>query len=86
MALKLKNLTMRNFLSIGNNTQVINLNREEFILVLGENLDLGGEDSGNRNGAGKTCILNAISYALYSWPIRAGTLKIPKGLKITPRN
>jgi len=69
MAIKIKNLTLRNFLSIGNNTQAINLNRGEFILVLGENLDLGGEDAGSRNGCGKTTILNAVSYALFSWPI-----------------
>jgi DNA repair exonuclease SbcCD ATPase subunit len=33
--------------------------------VLGENLDLGGDDSGARNGTGKTTIINALSYALY---------------------
>jgi DNA repair exonuclease SbcCD ATPase subunit len=32
-------------------------------LVLGENLDLGGD--GSRNGTGKTTIINALSYALY---------------------
>jgi DNA repair exonuclease SbcCD ATPase subunit len=31
--------------------------------VLGENLDLGGND--NRNGVGKSTIVNALSYALY---------------------
>lgn len=67
--LKIKNLTLKNFLSIGNTTQAINLNREELVLVLGENLDLGGEDAGSRNGVGKTTIMNAISYALFSWAI-----------------
>jgi len=67
--MKIKNLTIKNFLSIGNATQSLNLNREELVLVLGENLDLGGEDAGSRNGVGKTAIMNAISYALYSWPI-----------------
>ena len=62
-------MTTRNFLSIGNATQSINFNREELVLVLGENLDLGGEDSGARNACGKTLLLNALSYALYSWPI-----------------
>jgi len=33
--------------------------------VLGENLDQGGDDSGSRNGTGKTTIINALSYALY---------------------
>ena len=69
MSLKLNNLTLRNFLSIGNTLQVINFNREELVLVLGENLDLGGEDAGSRNGCGKTAIVNGISYALFSWPI-----------------
>jgi DNA repair exonuclease SbcCD ATPase subunit len=34
-------------------------------LVLGENLDQGGDDNGSRNGTGKTTIVNALSYALY---------------------
>ena len=34
-------------------------------LVLGENLDMGGDDAGSRNGTGKTTIVNALSYALY---------------------
>jgi DNA repair exonuclease SbcCD ATPase subunit len=33
--------------------------------VLGENLDQGGDDTGSRNGTGKTTIINALSYALY---------------------
>lgn len=58
-----KNLTMKNFMSVGNATQSVNLNDDEFTLILGENLDLGGNDS--RNGVGKSTILNALSYALY---------------------
>lgn len=65
----LKSITLKNFMSVGNTTQSINLNREELILVLGENLDLGGEDAGSRNGCGKTTVINAISYALFSWAI-----------------
>jgi DNA repair exonuclease SbcCD ATPase subunit len=67
--LKLHNLTIRNFLSCGNATQTINFNREELVLVLGENLDLGGDSEGSRNGSGKTVLINAVSYALFSWPI-----------------
>lgn len=63
--IKFKYVTMRNFLSIGNITQVVKLDRQSLTLVLGENLDLGGDDSGNRNGVGKTALGNAISYALY---------------------
>lgn len=52
-------------MSVGNATQGVNFNRKDLTLVLGENLDLGGDDSGARNGTGKTTIINALSYALY---------------------
>lgn len=63
--IKLKDLTAKNFLSVGNVTQAIDFNREQLTLVLGENLDQGGDDSGSRNGTGKSTIINALSYALY---------------------
>ncbi len=56
---------MRNFMSIGNVTQAVTFDNQELTLVLGENLDLGGDDAGARNGVGKTTILNGLSYALY---------------------
>jgi DNA repair exonuclease SbcCD ATPase subunit len=59
----IKNLTVRNFMSVGAATQAINFDRKDITLVLGENLDLGGD--GSRNGTGKTTIINALSYALY---------------------
>ena len=62
---KLKNITVKNFLSVGNQTQAVDFDKEQLTLVLGENLDLGGDDSGSRNGTGKTTIVNALSYALY---------------------
>lgn len=62
---KLKTLTVKNFMSVGNATQVVNFDRKELTLVLGENVDLGGDDNGSRNGTGKTTIINALSYALY---------------------
>ena len=52
-------------MSVGNVTQAINFNRNDLTLVLGQNLDLGGDDTGARNGTGKTTIINALSYALY---------------------
>jgi len=58
-----KNLTVKNFMSVGNATQAIDFDRQDLTLVLGENLDLGGD--GSRNGTGKTTIINALSYALY---------------------
>ena len=63
--LKLKNITVKNFLSVGNQTQAVDFDKEQLTLVLGANLDLGGDDSGSRNGTGKTTIVNALSYALY---------------------
>jgi DNA repair exonuclease SbcCD ATPase subunit len=50
-------------MSVGNATQGIDFDRRDLTLVLGENLDLGGD--GSRNGTGKTTIINALSYALY---------------------
>ena len=50
-------------MSVGNTTQAIDFDRSDLTLVLGENLDMGGD--GSRNGTGKTTIINALSYALY---------------------
>ena len=61
--LKLKNVSCRNFMSVGAQTQAVNLNTGELTLVLGHNLDQGGD--GSRNGTGKTTIVNALSYGLY---------------------
>ena len=63
--IKIKDLTVKNFMSVGNQTQAVDFNKEKLTLVLGENLDQGGDDSGSRNGTGKTTIINALSYALY---------------------
>ena len=52
-------------MSVGNSTQAVDFNRNDLTLVLGENIDLGGDDAGARNGTGKTTILNSLSYALY---------------------
>jgi len=61
--ISIKNLTVKNFMSVGAATQGIDFDRNDLTLVLGENLDLGGD--GSRNGTGKTTIINALSYALY---------------------
>ena len=61
--IEIRNLTVRNFMSVCNATQGIDFDRKDLTLVLGENLDLGGD--GSRNGTGKTTIINALSYALY---------------------
>ena len=61
--LKIKNVSAKNFMSIGNTTQAVNFDGCQLTLVLGHNLDMGGD--GSRNGTGKTTIINALSYALY---------------------
>jgi len=63
----LKNITLRNFLSIGQVTQAVNFDSKELTLILGENLDLGGD--GARNGTGKTTLIQGLSYALFGTPI-----------------
>ena len=65
--LKLISLSLKNFMSVGNVTQSIKFDQYDLVLVLGENLDLGGNDS--RNGVGKSTIVNALSYALYGKPL-----------------
>lgn len=65
--LKLKNITLKNFMSVGNVTQCLKMDDAGLSLVLGQNIDTGGNSS--RNGAGKTTILNGISYALFGTAI-----------------
>ena len=63
----LKNITLKNFLSIGQVTQAVNFDKQELTLILGENLDLGGD--GARNGTGKTTLIQGLCYALFGVPI-----------------
>lgn len=69
MSVTLKNITLRNFLSIGAVTQAVNFDSKELTLILGENLDLGGD--GARNGTGKTTLIQGLSYALFGNPINS---------------
>jgi len=41
----LRDLTVKNFMSVGNTTQAIDFDRSDLTLVLGENLDMGGDGS-----------------------------------------
>ena len=59
----IKDLTVKNFMSVGNVTQAVRFTNNGLTLVLGNNVDLGGD--GSRNGTGKTTIINALSYAIY---------------------
>jgi DNA repair exonuclease SbcCD ATPase subunit len=63
----LQNITLRNFLSIGAVTQAVDFDKKDLTLILGENLDLGGD--GARNGTGKTTLIQGLSYALFGQPI-----------------
>ena len=59
----IKDLTVKNFMSVGNVTQAVRFTDNGLTLVLGNNVDLGGD--GSRNGTGKTTIINALSYVIY---------------------
>lgn len=61
--LNLKELTMRNFLSVGNVTQTVNLLNPGITVIMGENRDVGGSSS--RNGVGKTTMAQALSFVLF---------------------
>jgi len=54
-----KKLTWKNFLSTGNNETIIYLNQDSSTLVVGA------------NGAGKSTMLDALSYALFGKPHRS---------------
>lgn len=61
--IKFKEIHIRNFLSFGNQTTVVDLSGDGSTLIIGENVD-----ANSNNGAGKTTIINAITYALYNKP------------------
>ena len=61
-------LSLRNFLSYGNNTTIFDLRRPGTTLIVGENLD-NTSDGAGANGVGKSTIVNAIAYALYDKPV-----------------
>ena len=65
--ISVKNITVKNFMSVGNVTQAVKLNEHGLTLVLGKNMDLGGD--GSRNGTGKTTLVNALCYGLYGQAI-----------------
>lgn len=61
-----KKLTIKNFMSIGEIPQTIDFENNSLTLILGENQDMVGEgQSIARNGAGKSAIFNALSFALF---------------------
>lgn len=63
--IKLVSISMRNFMSYGNNTTVVKLDQTGTTFIVGQDLDNTTNGTGS-NGVGKTTILNAIVYALYN--------------------
>ncbi len=62
---KFLELSLRNFMSYGNNDTIINLDFHKPTLIVGRNLDAIVNGQVDSNGAGKSAILDAISFALY---------------------
>ena len=60
-----RQLTMRNFMSYGNNDTTLDLDFNEPTLIVGRNLDAVVNGQVDSNGAGKSAILDALSFALY---------------------
>ena len=58
-------LKLRNFLSFGNVTQSIQLNKMPYTLITGINKDKSVDDEGEKNGVGKTSIFQAVHFALF---------------------
>lgn len=55
-----ESLWFKNFMAFGNVMTTVNLTERGTTLIIGENLDEGGS-----SGAGKTTLMNALSYVLY---------------------
>lgn len=66
--IKFKTLSIRNFLSYGNNVTTIQLDNPGTTLIVGEDLDNTSNGQG-ANGTGKSSILNALAYAVYDKPV-----------------
>lgn len=60
-----KDITIRNFLSYGNDESVVDLNFTDPTMILGKNYDSVVEGQVDSNGAGKSTILNALLMCLY---------------------
>ena len=71
--IKLKQLTIKNFLSVGNVTQAMKLDDSGLTLVLGENTDANGGMT--RNGAGKALSMDARVLTTAGWT-RMGDLNV----------
>lgn len=63
-----KTLSLKNFLSYGAASTVVELDVPGATLIIGKDLD-NTEGGSSSNGVGKTTIINALTYALYDKPI-----------------
>lgn len=68
MKIIFEQVSIKNFLSFGNVEQTIKLNKDPYTLITGINKDKS-DDSGDKNGLGKTSIMNAIHYCIYGHAI-----------------
>lgn len=66
--LKFHSVSMRNFMSYGAVTTIVELDNTGTTLIVGEDLDNTSNGQG-ANGVGKSTIINAIAYAVYDKPI-----------------
>jgi hypothetical protein len=57
--IKINSITCKNFLSVGAVTQSVKFNNP-LTLILGSNLDLGGDSAGSKNGTGKCIGVNTM--------------------------
>lgn len=73
--LHLNFMTLRNFLSVGNDTIRIDFHPGRITAVLGENLDARDPDEA-RNGAGKSTILDTLYWTFYGKVLREKTIII----------
>lgn len=64
MNLEFQEITIRNFLSFGNVPQTLSLNKKAYQVIIGFNKDKS-DSSSDKNGVGKTTIIEAIHYALF---------------------
>ncbi|WAX21662.1 hypothetical protein [Stenotrophomonas phage RAS14] len=60
-----KDITIRNFLSYGDDESVVDLKFDDPTMILGKNFDSVVEGQVDSNGAGKSTILNALLMCLY---------------------
>ena len=71
--IKIKHLTLKNFLSVGAVTQALRLDEDSITLVLGSNSDANGGVT--RNGAGKAQPMDALVKTPFGWK-RMGDIRV----------